>query len=491
MSTIRAIPTAVSQPARQNRTVGLRRIGIRLGARGRIISSYVVLMTLAAVAALFLLGRVLEERLQGDVNDHLGQEVEELRALAGGLNPNTAEPFADDAQAIFDTFLSRNVPGEGEAFVTFIDGEPYKSTVAPYQVTNDPDLVARWSRLQTVDRGELDTPAGMAQYVAVPLQTGGETQGTFVVVNFLGGEREEIVETLQVGAVVWTAVLVVASVIAWFAAGRVLAPVRVLSETASQISQTDLSRRIPVNGHDELAQLADVFNRMLDRLEGAFAAQRTFLDDAGHELRTPITVIRGHLELLPDDADERREAMAIVADELARMTRIVDELLVLARAEQPAFLEVAEVDLDLFTSEVFVKMKALGDRDWSLAATGHGVITVDRQRLTQVMMNLAENAVRHTEPGDCIELGSTVSVGVVQFWLRDTGPGVPGDQRERIFERFTRGEGVRRAPGTAGLGLAIARAIVEAHGGRIFVQSRLGEGATFWVTLLQDGGESA
>jgi two-component system OmpR family sensor kinase len=442
-------------------------------------------MTIAAVAALLLHGRVLEERLQSDVNDHLGQEVEEMRALAGGLNPNTAEPFGDDARSIFDTFLSRNVPGEGEVFLTFLDGEPYKGTLAPYQLADDPVLVARWSQLKAVDRGEVDTPAGVAQYVAVPLRKDGETMGIFVVANFLSNEREEITDTLQVGAVVWASVLVVASVIAWLAAGRVLAPVRVLSETASQISQSDLSRRIPVNGHDELARLADVFNRMLDRLEGAFAAQRTFMDDAGHELRTPITVIRGHLELLSDDPDERSESLAIVADELGRMTRIVDDLLVLAKAEQPTFLEFAQVDLDLFTGEVFAKMKTLGDRDWRLAGTGHAVIVVDRQRLTQVLMNLAENAVRYTANSGRIEFGSSASHGTIELWVRDSGQGIPPEDTERIFERFTRGEGVRRTPGTAGLGLAIARAIVEAHGGSITVEGNPGEGATFRVVLPQ------
>jgi signal transduction histidine kinase len=309
--------------------------------------------------------------------------------------------------------------------------------------------------------------------------------GIFVVANFLSNEREEITDTLQVGAVVWASVLVVASVIAWLAAGRVLAPVRVLSETASQISQSDLSRRIPVNGHDELARLADVFNRMLDRLEGAFAAQRTFMDDAGHELRTPITVIRGHLELLSDDPDERSESLAIVADELGRMTRIVDDLLVLAKAEQPTFLEFAQVDLDLFTGEVFAKMKTLGDRDWRLAGTGHAVIVVDRQRLTQVLMNLAENAVRYTANSGRIEFGSSASHGTIELWVRDSGQGIPPEDTERIFERFTRGEGVRRTPGTAGLGLAIARAIVEAHGGSITVEGNPGEGATFRVVLPQ------
>ena len=159
-------------------------------------------------------------------------------------------------------------------------------------------------------------------------------------------------------------VLLIASALAWVVAGRVLAPLRVLSDTARSIGESDLTRRIPTSGTDELAELGRTFNAMLDRLEAAFDSQRAFVSDASHELRTPITIVRGHLELLGDDPEERRETIALVTDELDRMSRFVDDLLLLARAERDDFLRVSEVELGALTDELAEKASALGKRSW-------------------------------------------------------------------------------------------------------------------------------
>jgi signal transduction histidine kinase len=257
---------------------------------------------------------------------------------------------------------------------------------------------------------------------------------------------------------------------------------RLLRDTARSIGESDLTRRIPVEGEDELADLARTFNEMLDRLEQAFASQKAFISDAGHELRTPITIIRGHLEVMGDDPEERRETLELVADELDRMGRLVNDLLLLAKANRPDFLEPQTIDLDDLTRELFAKASALAERDWRLAAVGSGRIVADRQRLTQALMNLSQNAVAHTHEGDAVELGSQLAGRSVRLWVRDTGPGVPEDQQARIFERFVRLNGGRHAEG-AGLGLAITRAVAEAHGGRVELESSPGAGARFTVVI--------
>ncbi|HWI06433.1 MAG TPA: HAMP domain-containing sensor histidine kinase, partial [Solirubrobacteraceae bacterium] len=226
-----------------------------------------------------------------------------------------------------------------------------------------------------------------------------------------------------------------------------LRPVRALGDTAQSITDSDLSRRIPVVGNDEVAQLATRFNAMLDRVETAFAAQRRLVDDAGHELRTPLTVIRGHLELLGDNPDEHRKTMALVLDEIDRMTRIVDDLLVLAKAEQPDFLRLDSVDLAALTTEPGAKSKTLADRAWRIEHTAQGMIIADRQRLTQAMMQLAHNATRHTAGGGDIAIGSSIDDGRARLWVRDSGAGVPADEHERIFERFARGSSGERLQG--------------------------------------------
>lgn len=323
----------------------------------------------------------------------------------------------------------------------------------------------------------------MRRYIAVPVVVEGRQRGVFVDTVALSAERAEVDEAIEIAAGVSLVVLLVASLLAYVIAGRVLAPLRGLKDTARSISETDFTRRIDVQGNDEIAELGRTFNAMLDRLEAAFASQKEFVADAGHELRTPITIIGGHLELLGDDPDERRETVELVCDELDRMSRFVDDLLVLVAAERADFLRLADVDLDVLSEKLMAKASALAPREWQAEAIGAGRLIADRQRLTQAVMQLAENAAQHTGVGDRIALGSALENGHARLWVSDTGPGVPDDERARIFDRFARGRtGTRRSQG-AGLGLVIVRAIAEAHGGHVELSRRSGSGATFTIIV--------
>jgi signal transduction histidine kinase len=246
-----------------------------------------------------------------------------------------------------------------------------------------------------------------------------------------------------------------------------------------------LSNRIPERGRDEVAQLAATFNQMLDRLEHAFEAQGRFVHDAGHELRTPLTIVSGHLQLLEADPDGQRETLALVNDELERMGRIVEDLLVLAKHQQPDFLALTTLDAGALTEEVHAKLRALAPREWVLEQHGPGVIVGDRQRLTQAIFQLAQNAARYSDDGEPIALGSKVANGEARFWVRDHGPGVAPEEQEAIFERFRRGTGATRSDG-AGLGLAIVKTIAEAHHGRVELDCRNGGGTTFTIIIPVD-----
>jgi two-component system OmpR family sensor kinase len=452
------------------------------GARTRVLLAFVILLALSTVASTIALRQILLARAGERVEQALVQEVGEFEALARiGRDPRTGRPFGNDVRTLFDVFEQRNVPIEGEATFSFVDGEPYGKTSEPA-----PRLLDRLLTLGGVtraERGEVETDEGRVRYLAVPLEVGGRRRGVFVVTVNLGQERQEVVEAVQTAAGVSLAVLLIASALAWMIAGRVLAPLRTLQSTAHAITETDLTRRIDVHGDDEIAELGRTFNAMLDRLEAAFASQRAFVSDAGHELRTPITIVRGHLELLGDDPLEREETIALVTDELDRMGRFVEDLLLLAKAEQGDFLHVAPLDLDVLTDELYNKAKALADRDWRLSGSGTGRLTADRQRLTQAVMQLAQNAAQHTADGDRISLGSAISNGIAMLWVADTGPGIPVDEREEIFERFHRGGDRRRRSDGAGLGLSIVRAIAEAHGGRVELDSREGGGSTFTLIV--------
>lgn len=464
--------------AEPRRGIRERLSGIRL----RILLWYVLLLAAATVASVLVVRQVLLARLDERIDAALAQETQELRRLSDGNDPETGQPFRSDVPRILEVFLQSNVPSRNEAFLTFVDGRPYlrSRAVAPYRLEVDPDLVERLGSVDATRWGTDDTPAGKIRYVAVPLRVGGETRGVFVGAIFRDLEASEITPAVQAAAGVGVVVLLMGTILAWRVARGILRPVSLVRTTAQTISESDLTRRIPVTGHDEISMLAGTFNRLLDRLERAFRTQRAFVDDAGHELRTPITIIRGHLELLDDDPQERRKTIGLVMDELDRMGRIVNDLLVLARAEQPDFLDLEVVDVKALTEEVHAKARALALRRWEIERVGHGRVVADRQRLTQAIVQLAQNAAGQTAQGDLVAIGSSISDGEARFWVRDTGPGIGPDDQQRIFERFARGADGRRTEG-AGLGLAIVRALAVAHGGRVEVHSRPGQGATFTI----------
>ncbi len=271
---------------------------------------------------------------------------------------------------------------------------------------------------------------------------------------------------LLVGAVALAAALLAA----YLVAARAAAPLRRFAATATEIDAGDLSPRIPADPSSaaELRTLADSFNLMLDRLEDAFARQRGFVSDASHELRSPITAIRGQIEVLarepdPDAASVKRVETATLT-ELARVERLVEEMLALARLDEGVGPARRELDAAAFLREAV----AAAPGEATLGATAQGRIDLDPDMVARVIRNLVENARRHAGPQGTVTVSSSATGGRLRVDVDDDGPGIAPTERERVFDRFHRSDAARvRATGGAGLGLAIARSIVEAHGGRI------------------------
>lgn len=472
------------------------------GIRLRIVWWFIVVLAIATVASVLIVRQVLVQRLDARIEMELVQEVDELRRLAQGNDPETGEPFGEELDRIFDVFLSRNIPARHEMFLTFVDGRlhgfqpsrepaPLDESAVPYALQSDDELTAAWARVREPTRGQADSPAGAVEYLAVPFRIGDAPRGVFVVASFREFQEADTEAASLAAGIVGLVMLVIGSLLAIRLAERILTPVALVTRTARSISDTDLSRRIPIRGQDEIADLSATFNAMLERLENAFATQRRFINDASHELRTPITVIRGHLEVMGDDADDRRRTLDLVSDELQRMSRIVDDLLLLARSEQPDFVQPRPTDVDELTTRMLETARGLAPRDWRLDNVAVGRAWVDDQRLMQAILQLAANAVRHTTAGDPVAIGSSMERGRVEFWVRDSGPGVAAEERERIFERFYRGSSGRRSTDGAGLGLSIVRAIAESHGGHAEVESRPGAGATFRLVVPANRSEEA
>jgi signal transduction histidine kinase len=240
----------------------------------------------------------------------------------------------------------------------------------------------------------------------------------------------------------------------------------------------------------EVRVLGEAFNHMLDRLAGAFDAQREFVADASHELRTPLTVMRGQLEVLAADPnpslDEVQRVEALLQAEISRITRLVDDLLLLARSEQHDFLRIRPIDLDTFVPELWDGAALTATRDFRLADVPALGLRADPDRLVQAIRNLARNAIEHTDEPDGIVLLELTPTGTgsVRFSVSDDGPGVPASERDRVFERFHRTDAARnRSSGGAGLGLAIVRAIADAHGGTVSAGVSSFGGARFDLEL--------
>jgi signal transduction histidine kinase len=242
---------------------------------------------------------------------------------------------------------------------------------------------------------------------------------------------------------------------------------------------------------DEVRVLAESFNHMLDRLAEAFASQREFIADASHELRTPITVIRGQLEVLAaqdnPSAEDVRRAERLVRAEITRISRLADDLLLLTQAERADFLRVEQIDLQRFVNELWDGVSLTADRRFELSDVPAATLRADPDRLAQAVRNLAGNAVAHTRDHEgLVRLdGTEMAPDRVRFSVLDDGPGIPAGERERVFQRFHRTDPARaRRDGGAGLGLAIVQAIAEAHGGRVVANdSGNGRGARIDLEL--------
>jgi len=257
---------------------------------------------------------------------------------------------------------------------------------------------------------------------------------------------------------------------------RVSRPLRRMASVAARVDAGDLHPRIhdPGGPGDEVRVLADAFNHMLDRLTEAFAGQRAFVADASHELRTPLTVIRGQLEVLASQpnpsGEEVRRVEGLVQAEIARISRLVDDLLLLAKTEQTEFLRIQWIDLPAFVRELWDGMSLLAERRFELGPVPAGTLRADPDRVAQALRNLVGNAIDHTAAGNgLVRMRVLAGPGErVRFLVEDDGPGIPPDQRERVFHRFHRTDSARsRTSGGTGLGLAIVRAIADAHGGSV------------------------
>jgi len=326
----------------------------------------------------------------------------------------------------------------------------------------------------------------------VPLVLGGRPIGTLQLATSLDvvdATQNTLVTVLIIGSAI---AMVIAGLAGWLSTRRALAPLQAVTQTALQITRADdLSRRIRYQGpaDDEVGQLILAFNQTLGRLENLFNTQRRFIADVGHELRTPLTVIKGNVDLMRRMGCSDDESLESIEDEVDRLTRLVGDLLLLAQAESGKLpLDIHTVELDTLVLEAMQQMRVLAREKLKmrLADIDQVLVCGDRDRLKQVLVNLIGNAIKYTPAGGEVVVGLGKADNQAQITVSDTGSGIPEEDLPYVFERFYRGEKSRTRSKDGkgfGLGLSIAYWIVRNHGGRIEVDSKIGQGTTFCVWL--------
>ena len=285
--------------------------------------------------------------------------------------------------------------------------------------------------------------------------------------------------------------LLISLTVGWYVAGIVLKPIKHISFAAREISATDLSKRIDLRGpSDELRDLADTFDEMLARLDKAFRNQREFLEEAAHELRNPLAVMRANLEVVSADPDSTIEDY-VAASEVAsrasdRMGKLVDDLLLYAHHERP---DLQRVNLDLTelvinTVEDFQAEAKSSEVLLEIECDSNLEVVGDHSALRRAFANILSNSIRVSEKGKHIYVKAGSDKEMVWISVNDEGPGLDSEDSEKVFDRFWKADGVSaREAGRSGLGLAIVKTIVETHGGRSTVRSIKGEGSTFTIWL--------
>ena len=443
----------------------------RWSVRTRILASLLLVAALGLIAAETTNYLVQRTLTLSDVDSRLMSRVDVARAVV----TSGPETFLTSSEAL-KSILASVLPNNHETALGILDGKPrYVPGVdTDIHLEGDTAFVARVVKevgTQRVWLGTTESKAGAIRYIAVPIAVEGDPDiGIYVAAVSLDQELAPLNSSLATFGIIAAVALLAIGLVGWFVAGRLLRPIRQLDAAASRITASDRKERIPVVGTDDVSELTRTINDMLDRLDSAMTGQRQLLDDVRHELKTPITIIRGHLELLDvADIEEVTATRLLALDELDRMSGLVDDIEALAETQRGA-LALAPVDVGDLTTEVFAKVKVLPGHEWELAETAVASVELDSARITQAWLQLADNAAKYSPTGSTIALGSRLDAHSVEFWVQDRGPGIPEESQARIFDRFGRVDTGRGIHGS-GLGLPIVKAIAEGHGGRVSLDS--------------------
>ena len=451
--------------------------------RTRLTFLYSSLLAVVILVFIAATSSVLSWTLRAQVDETLLEVVESERysAISDILWPASGDPMSPKTRSTPGLFLQ--IWHYNERGQPFLHNVSYSLLGYGYNEPMDPLAFGE------VDEVRRDVTIGgdHRRVITEPLIIDGKVRGYIQAAASLRTVDAAIDRLLKIMLIGGTITLLISLLVGDYLARRALRPIDAIAQTAKQITAADdLSRRIPYSGPpDELGQLTHTFNNTLERLEKLFNVQRRFVADVSHEMRTPLTTILGNIDLMrrigPDE-----QAMAAIASEARRMSRLVEDLLLLAKAAAGRLpLEQTRVELDTLLLDVFRQGQMLSrDVAVELGQVEPARVMGDIDRLKQLLLNLVSNGIKYTPPGGRVTLGLRCDGTHALLTVSDTGIGIPPEDLPHVFDRFYRVDKARsRAQGGTGLGLSIAQWIAEAHGGDITVTSAVDAGTVFTVRL--------
>lgn len=453
------------------------------------------LAVILAASALFSY-QYFSKTLSQQVDD----ELREIAAIIGGAHAE--HPGAPLGSLGCDTLQKRIHEANWDAFI-MLRGPNLQPSCASENLRGGAlefgAVAMQQTRWLNAHLETIETADGLTlRLLSHPLKHEGKLVGVVQVARDLGPMRQTVGELRLVYSLVGPFAIFWLCLGCWFLADQLVGPIVEVTSAAREINSDNLSRRLPNTGHrDELGQMVAALNQMLERLESAFRRIRQFSGDASHELRTPLTILRGETEVTlrwAKNPDEFRDMLRSNLEEIDRMERIIESLLVLANSEAGELvLEVKEFNLSDLVQALYLQARTLGEVKrisvgLRVEVDEEMCLRGDELRLRQMFLNLISNGIKYTPEGGSLELALSREGEMARVEVTDTGIGIPVESQPYIFDRFYRVDKARnRMDGGSGLGLSIVRSIAVAHGGGISVKSAPGRGSTFTVLLPLGG----
>lgn len=458
--------------------------------RTRIVAVITVVAAIGLLAVGVSVYLVERQRILEQVDARLHDNLESARFIVSSGDSDSGT-WASSTEAL-TAVVQRMSPDDNTGAMGMVDGV---ITIVP-GVPLDIDLQLEADFARHVDAlltdgdpivGSYVEGDAVWRYLAAPVRVHGSpdpAEVVFVLVYDLDAELSEINASAQMFLIASAITLVLIAASGTIVATRLLRPLRHMRETAERISAQSLDERLPIDGNDDVAELAETMNAMLDRIDDALDSQRQLLSDVGHELKTPITIVRGHLEVMdPSDPTDAVQTRDLVVDELDRMGRLVQDLASAAALHGPSPVQRVRVDAGDLVEQIARKAQGIVGADVTAVQTAQCFAMIDAERITQAILQLAQNAVTHG--GGRLQIGSRTVDDALEIWVRDYGPGVPDDSKTQVFERFARGADASAQNGS-GLGLHIVQVIARAHQGAVRVEDAAGGGAVFVLSVPLD-----